>query len=156
LVSAALFCGVKGFIGRFEGRPWIRKIKHVRNTSGECNLAQWFIRLAVSQATFGHLFAQAVKFLMRFGQADASEQHNKLLSTVARYMAIIVRNRSKHFRDKSNDPIACIMAVRIIDALKMVYIAESGSVAKIVKLEHAWRRLDGRNDDGFQVAPFPG
>ncbi|WP_284278871.1 SDR family NAD(P)-dependent oxidoreductase, partial [Sphingobium jiangsuense] len=25
-----------------------------------------------------------------------------------------------------------------------------GSVAKIVKLEHAWRRLDGRNDDGFQ------
>ncbi|MGX4195573.1 hypothetical protein ACWJUU_26065, partial [Escherichia coli] len=29
-----------------------------------------------------------------------------------------------------------------------------GSVAKIVKLEHAWRRLDGRNDDGFQVAPF--
>src|SRR3546814_15798217 len=34
--------------------------------------------------------------------------------------------------------------------------ARSGSVAKIVKLEHAWRRLDGRNDDGFQVAPFPG
>jgi hypothetical protein len=34
--------------------------------------------------------------------------------------------------------------------------ATSGSVAKIVKLEHAWRRLDGRNDDGFQVAPFPG
>ncbi len=31
-----------------------------------------------------------------------------------------------------------------------------GSVAKIVKLEHAWRRLDGRNDDGFQVAPFRG
>ncbi|RRE04896.1 replication initiator protein [Klebsiella pneumoniae] len=21
---------------------------------------------------------------------------------------------------------------------------------------HAWRKLDGRNDDGFQVAPFPG
>lgn len=34
--------------------------------------------------------------------------------------------------------------------------ALGGSVAKIVKLEHAWRRLDGRNDDGFQVAPFPG
>jgi len=34
--------------------------------------------------------------------------------------------------------------------------AREGSVAKIVKLEHAWRRLDGRNDDGFQVAPFPG
>lgn len=33
---------------------------------------------------------------------------------------------------------------------------KTGSVAKIVKLEHAWRRLDGRNDDGFQVAPFPG
>jgi len=35
-------------------------------------------------------------------------------------------------------------------------LTRSGSVAKIVKLEHAWRRLDGRNDDGFQVAPFPG
>ena len=35
-------------------------------------------------------------------------------------------------------------------------IDTTGSVAKIVKLEHAWRRLDGRNDDGFQVAPFPG
>lgn len=33
---------------------------------------------------------------------------------------------------------------------------KKGSVAKIVKLEHAWRRLDGRNDDGFQVAPFRG
>ncbi len=31
-----------------------------------------------------------------------------------------------------------------------------GSVAKIVKLEHAWRRLNGWSDDGFQVAPFPG
>ena len=37
-----------------------------------------------------------------------------------------------------------------------VYDKRDGSVAKIVKLEHAWRRLDGRNDDGFQVAPFPG
>ncbi len=35
-------------------------------------------------------------------------------------------------------------------------LRSEGSVAKIVKLEHAWRRLDGRNDDGFQVAPFPG
>lgn len=35
-------------------------------------------------------------------------------------------------------------------------VEAEGSVAKIVKLEHAWRRLDGRNDDGFQVAPFPG
>ncbi|MCV0267914.1 MobC family plasmid mobilization relaxosome protein [Pseudomonas aeruginosa] len=35
-------------------------------------------------------------------------------------------------------------------------LKQEGSVAKIVKLEHAWRRLDGRNDDGFQVAPFPG
>jgi len=76
LVSAALLCSVKGFIGRFEGRPWIGEIKHVRNASGKSNLAQWFIRLAVSQATFGHLFAQAVKFLMRFGQAEAPEQHN--------------------------------------------------------------------------------
>ncbi|MEL4035226.1 hypothetical protein AAEZ52_23965, partial [Pseudomonas aeruginosa] len=31
------------------------------------------------------------------------------------------------------------------------YYYLKGSVAKIVKLEHAWRRLDGRNDDGFQV-----
>ncbi|MFP8435409.1 DUF805 domain-containing protein, partial [Pseudomonas aeruginosa] len=34
---------------------------------------------------------------------------------------------------------------------KLLPIANLGSVAKIVKLEHAWRRLDGRNDDGFQV-----
>jgi type II restriction enzyme len=34
--------------------------------------------------------------------------------------------------------------------------AFGGSVAKIVKLEHAWRRLNGWSDDGFQVAPFPG
>ena len=40
------------------------------------------------------------------------------------------------------------------DTLAVVRL--DGSVAKIVKLEHAWRRLDGRNDDGFQVAPFPG
>lgn len=38
----------------------------------------------------------------------------------------------------------------------LVASCSDGSVAKIVKLEHAWRRLDGRNDDGFQVAPFPG
>src|SRR3546814_12932474 len=30
------------------------------------------------------------------------------------------------------------------------------SVAKIVKLENAWRRLDGRNDDGVHVASCPG
>src|SRR5690606_39075442 len=32
----------------------------------------------------------------------------------------------------------------------MLAAIRNGSVAKIVKLEHAWRRLDGRNDDGFQ------
>src|SRR5699024_2234973 len=42
------------------------------------------------------------------------------------------------------------------DAWVVRSCAHTGSVAKIVKLEHAWRRLDGRNDDGFQVAPFPG
>ncbi len=32
-----------------------------------------------------------------------------------------------------------------------------GSVAKIVKLEHAWRRLDpGRNDDGFPSGAISG
>ena len=46
----------------------------------------------------------------------------------------------------------------LLDALsdQMHRVSIDGSVAKIVKLEHAWRRLDGRNDDGFQVAPFPG
>ncbi|WP_427869886.1 hypothetical protein [Leucobacter luti] len=48
-----------------------------------------------------------------------------------------------------------------VDELEFIFtspafVTEKGSVAKIVKLEHAWRRLDGRNDDGFQVAPFPG
>ncbi|OWQ98373.1 hypothetical protein CDQ91_07730 [Sphingopyxis witflariensis] len=42
------------------------------------------------------------------------------------------------------------------ELLFSLFGALAGSVAKIVKLEHAWRRLDGRNDDGFQVAPFPG
>ena len=41
-------------------------------------------------------------------------------------------------------------------AKEIVGDRDGGSVAKIVNLEHAWRRLDGRNDDGFQVAPFPG
>ncbi|WP_064165050.1 recombinase family protein, partial [Klebsiella pneumoniae] len=40
------------------------------------------------------------------------------------------------------------VAVRFIDD---GISTDGGSVAKIVKLEHAWRRLDGRNDDGFQV-----
>ncbi len=43
-----------------------------------------------------------------------------------------------------------------IQHFRVALIPFFGSVAKIVKLEHAWRRLDGRNDDGFQVAPFPG
>ncbi|OPE44086.1 hypothetical protein APB74_33615 [Pseudomonas aeruginosa] len=45
---------------------------------------------------------------------------------------------------------------RILGATQRGEGCLNGSVAKIVKLEHAWRRLDGRNDDGFQVAPFPG
>ncbi|ECM2975700.1 hypothetical protein H0684_004975 [Salmonella enterica subsp. enterica serovar Typhimurium] len=44
----------------------------------------------------------------------------------------------------------------IDEVVRLMHDAAAGSVAKIVKLEHAWRRLDGRNDDGFQVAPFPG
>src|SRR3546814_3103211 len=43
-----------------------------------------------------------------------------------------------------------------LPAIKVIWPEFTGSVAKIVKLEHAWRRLDGRNDDGFQVAPFQG
>ncbi|EGW5635874.1 hypothetical protein CD28_004351 [Salmonella enterica subsp. enterica serovar Typhimurium] len=48
--------------------------------------------------------------------------------------------------------------IRVIADIVLAHEAREteGSVAKIVKLEHAWRRLDGRNDDGFQVAPFPG
>ena len=49
--------------------------------------------------------------------------------------------------EEENDPT---------DAEASVRAAADGSVAKIVKLEHAWRSLDGLNDDGFQVAPFPG
>ena len=47
-------------------------------------------------------------------------------------------------------------AQRMEEAASCFARPHQGSVAKIVKLEHAWRRLDGRNDDGFQVAPFPG
>jgi D-alanine transaminase len=49
-----------------------------------------------------------------------------------------------------------ILLAHHLKALKLPTCLREGSVAKIVKLEHAWRRLDGRNDDGFQVAPFPG
>jgi hypothetical protein len=45
---------------------------------------------------------------------------------------------------------------READAESRANLAIEGSVAKIVKLEHAWRRLNGWSDDGFQVAPFPG
>ena len=53
------------------------------------------------------------------------------------------------FSAKAGPVIGPLMAYEVLTAF-------FGSVAKIVKLEHAWRRLDGRNDDGFQVAPFPG
>ncbi|API60230.1 hypothetical protein BSL82_13790 [Tardibacter chloracetimidivorans] len=42
---------------------------------------------------------------------------------------------------------------RVLEEMSRAF---GGSVAKIVKLEHAWRRLNGWSDDGFQVAPFPG
>jgi len=52
-------------------------------------------------------------------------------------------------------PAGALQAMqRLVEHMDLV--ESMGSVAKIVKLEHAWRRLDGRNDDGFQVAPFPG
>ncbi|CAB0673688.1 hypothetical protein FRC0024_00096 [Corynebacterium diphtheriae] len=60
---------------------------------------------------------------------------------------------------KNNDCIASetVTRVDVTTASGTVsFDTRDGSVAKIVKLEHAWRRLDGRNDDGFQVAPFPG
>ena len=47
-------------------------------------------------------------------------------------------------------------AIQRVNVEAVMLGCRAGSVAKIVKLEHAWRRLDGRNDDGFQVAPFPG
>ena len=48
------------------------------------------------------------------------------------------------------------VAAKLLENTELMERMAAGSVAKIVKLEHAWRRLDGRNDDGFQVAPFPG
>src|SRR5699024_6945867 len=57
----------------------------------------------------------------------------------------------RHITHERRDDIA-----RRIRDLTLALEVLNGSVAKIVKLEHAWRRLDGRNDDGFQVAPFPG
>ncbi|EAV9265686.1 hypothetical protein FH814_25050 [Salmonella enterica] len=64
-------------------------------------------------------------------------------------------------RPRWNLRLTCsISSFALHRAVSKIYIAQcsavKGSVAKIVKLEHAWRRLDGRNDDGFQVAPFPG
>jgi tRNA(Arg) A34 adenosine deaminase TadA len=63
----------------------------------------------------------------------------------------------------SLDPCCMCTGAILTAGFRVMTVAEDdtsginyGSVAKIVKLEHAWRRLDGRNDDGFQVAPFPG
>ncbi|AWX05531.1 hypothetical protein DPF84_27995 (plasmid) [Enterobacter hormaechei] len=56
----------------------------------------------------------------------------------------------------SNDSVTLRLMTEHDLAMLYEWLNRSGSVAKIVKLEHAWRRLDGRNDDGFQVAPFPG
>ncbi|MGC3765300.1 GMC family oxidoreductase N-terminal domain-containing protein, partial [Pseudomonas aeruginosa] len=47
-------------------------------------------------------------------------------------------------------PAKDLQAVGIPVVHDLPGVGENGSVAKIVKLEHAWRRLDGRNDDGFQ------
>ena len=52
--------------------------------------------------------------------------------------------------------LKCAEIMREAGQRQAAIASRTGSVAKIVKLEHAWRRLDGRNDDGFQVAPFPG
>ncbi|WP_236616782.1 DUF6079 family protein [Sphingobium lactosutens] len=69
--------------------------------------------------------------------------------------AVSIPSRSVLF---NIDQKADVISKTDVDALLAVFqkVFDEGSVAKIVKLEHAWRRLDGRNDDGFQVAPFPG
>src|SRR3546814_19159686 len=56
-------------------------------------------------------------------------------------------------REASASPSPRVAPVTaLLQRLSAVRGRLSGSVAKIVKLEPAWRRLDGRNDDGFQVA----
>src|SRR3546814_8575322 len=44
------------------------------------------------------------------------------------------------------DPVVVIAG----EARGAAALGQHGSVAKIVKLEHAWRRLAGRNDAGFR------
>ena len=67
------------------------------------------------------------------------------------------RGRAGTLVDAADAPIDEGRLIAMIGGVSRdAFLQSSGSVAKIVKLEHAWRRLDGRNDDGFQVAPFPG
>ncbi|EPQ2192245.1 type VI secretion system Vgr family protein [Acinetobacter baumannii] len=89
------------------------------------------------------------------GQNTMSQLQNNLLSTDKNSF----KNLGKNTLDNlAGQTVAQIKNQVTNTALNTVskQLNLNGSVAKIVKLEHAWRRLDGRNDDGFQVAPFPG
>nr|HDI1662195.1 plasmid mobilization relaxosome protein MobC [Klebsiella pneumoniae]HDI1662415.1 plasmid mobilization relaxosome protein MobC [Klebsiella pneumoniae] len=83
------------------------------------------------------------------------------LGAIGRNLNQVARALNIEFResDKLKQEAIEKLAERIdqhLDHVSELFDKTWGSVAKIVKLEHAWRRLDGRNDDGFQVAPFPG
>ncbi|WP_402377917.1 hypothetical protein, partial [Isoptericola rhizosphaerae] len=91
---------------------------------------------------------------VRAAQSLAATTLDSLLSTV--HGATFARDRLSHRRGDEPDTELTTSPLAYQLVHLPLWCAHEGSVAKIVKLEHAWRRLDGRNDDGFQVAPFPG
>jgi len=70
------------------------------------------------------------------------------------YAAFTSKNEATQYQSGEEIAIEYLVAYRAKNKIRLGI--QGGSVAKIVKLEHAWRRLNGWSDDGFQVAPFPG
>jgi DNA invertase Pin-like site-specific DNA recombinase len=113
--------------------------------------------LAELLATVETLRGQGIALLSLEEKIDTSSAAGELIFHV---FGAIAHFERRLISERTRDGIAAARAKgkqpgrQPLDMSKVN--AAIGSVAKIVKLEHAWRRLDGRNDDGFQVAPFPG
>ena len=120
----------------------------------------------VSEADSGKSSAWKVTVLSREEQYDLKRKvliqeaarafstrgyHATSLADVARELGVTKGALYYYVKSKQDILFECH-----VNSIALGDRAIEGSVAKIVKLEHAWRRLDGRNDDGFQVAPFPG
>ena len=102
---------------------------------------------------------QRLQFILRARDLGyAMDEIRSLLSltdTGAQTCAEVMARTELHLEDVRRR-IADLQKIEVTLATTLARCTGDGSVAKIVKLEHAWRRLNGWSDDGFQVAPFPG